>query len=151
MDTHPVTVSLAIKAEPEAIWAALTDGTVSPAYYYGFSIDSSFDEGAPYTYTAGGAPMITGTVTDVVPAESMTMTFHGVWDPGVAALPETVVRYDLTAPAMPLPGITVLTMTHTGMPAGDTAQNVANGWVLIMSGLKTLLETGEPLATPPGA
>lgn len=151
MGTHPVTVSLAIKADPQAIWTALTDGTVSPAYYYGFSIESSFTEGAPYTYTAGGAPMITGTVTEVAPAESMTMTFHGVWDPGVAELPETIVRYELAAPAMPMPGVTVLTMTHTGMPAGDTAHHVAHGWVLILSGLKTLVETGEPLATPPGS
>ena len=33
MDAHPVAVSLAIKAEPKEIWAALTDGAVSPAYY----------------------------------------------------------------------------------------------------------------------
>ena len=151
MDTNPVTVSLAIKAEPEVIWHALTDGAVSPAYYYGFSVESSFDPGATYTYTAGGAKMINGTVTEVVPHESMTMTFNGAWEPGVAALPESVVRYDLAAPLMPTPGVTVLTMTHAGMPEGDTAAGVASGWVLILSGLKTLLETGAPLVTPPAA
>ena len=32
MHTDPVTVSLAIKAEPEQVWAALIDGATSPAY-----------------------------------------------------------------------------------------------------------------------
>lgn len=151
MHTDPVTVSLAIKAEPEQIWAALTDGAASPAYYYGFSVESSFDEGADYAYTVGGAPMITGVITEVVAGVSMAMTFNGAWEPGVAALPETEVRYSVTPPAMPTPGVTVLTMQHRGMPAGDTADAVAQGWVLILSGLKTLLETGEPLATLPSA
>lgn len=151
MTTNPTTVAIAIKAEPEAIWKALTDGAVSPAYYYGFSIESTLEPGADYVYTAGGAPMITGTITDIVANESMTMTFNGAWEPGVAALPETTVAYSLDAPHMPTPGVTVLTMTHSGLPAGETAASVAHGWVLILSGLKTLLETGEPLAGAPGA
>lgn len=151
MHTDPLTVSLAIKAAPEQVWAALTDGSVSPAYYYGFSVGSSFDRGADYAYTVDGIPMITGVVTEVDPGTSMSMTFNGTWEPGVAALPETEVRYSLAAPMMPIAGVTVLTMQHLGMPAGDTADAVGKGWVLILSGLKTLLETGAPLATPPGA
>lgn len=143
--------ALAIKAEPDAVWAALTDGEISPAYYYGFSVESTFEPGAPYAYSVGGAPMITGVVTDVEPGVAMSMTFNGAWEPGVAALDESSVRFSLTAPAMPTPGVTVLTMVHTGLPAGPTAEHLAAGWVLILSGLKTLLETGAPLAAAPAA
>jgi uncharacterized protein YndB with AHSA1/START domain len=144
-------VSLAIKAEPDAVWTALTDGSISPAYYYGFSIESDFERGSEYVYTAGGMPMITGTVAEISPGKSVTMTFNGAWDPAVAALPESTVTYSLDAPAMPIPGVTVLNLKHEGMPEGETADNVQHGWVLILSGLKTLVETGAPLAAAPGA
>ena len=142
-------VALAVKAEPGAVWSALTDGAVSPAYYYGFSIEGSLEAGSDYRYTAGGMPMITGKIVAMTPGESITMTFNGAWDPAVAELPESTVTYELSAPAMPMPGVTVLAMTHTGMPDGPIADSVASGWVLILSGLKTLLETGEPLAAGP--
>jgi uncharacterized protein YndB with AHSA1/START domain len=154
-DTGPApstvrTVSLAIKAEPAAIWAALTDGAVSPAYYYGFAVDSSFDAGAPYTYRVGDIEMITGRIESVDAHRSLSMTFNGAWSPEVAALPESFVIYELSEPAMPTPGVTILTLRHVGMPDGPTADGIEAGWVLILSGLKTLLETGEPLARPVG-
>jgi uncharacterized protein YndB with AHSA1/START domain len=145
----PRTVSLAVKASPDEVWDALTDGDVSPAYYYGFSIRSTFAEGADYSYVAGESALITGTITDIDPGHAISMTFNGVWEPGVASLPESHVSYSIDAPSMPIPGVSVLTMTHSGMPDGDIADNVERGWVLILSGLKTLVETGAPLMTPP--
>ena len=150
----PVTtkrVTIAIKAEPEAVWSALADGAQSPAYFYGFSIASTFEAGADYVYTAGGTPMITGRIVNVTPGESITMTFNGAWDPAVAQLPESTVSYQIGTSSMPMPGVTVLTLTHDGMPDGTTADDVAAGWVLILSGLKTLLETGAPLTSAPDA
>ncbi len=145
----PRTVALAVKAAPEDVWDALTNADTSPAYYYGFSIRSTFTEGADYSYVAGESALITGTITDIDPGRKISMTFNGVWEPGVATLPESHVSYSIDAPSMPIPGVSVLTMTHTGMPDGDIADNVERGWVLILSGLKTVVETGEPLMTPP--
>lgn len=149
MSTTPVTVSLAVKADPEAIWSALTDGEITPAYYYGFAIESDLTAGSEYRYTVGGAPMITGAILDVVDGEAITMSFNGAWDPNVAELDESIVTFAIAEPAMPTPGVSILTMTHDGLPEGPTTENVANGWVLILSGLKTLLETGQPLAAAP--
>ena len=47
-------------------------------------------------------------------------------------------------------GQTEITLTHEGLPDTESARNVEKGWVLILSGLKTLLETGRPLIATPG-
>ncbi|MFN4001960.1 SRPBCC domain-containing protein [Microcella sp.] len=143
-------ISLAIRAEADAVWHALTDGAITPAYYYGFSAEFPATAGEQYRYTAGGADMITGTVLGIEPGRSIHMSFAGHWQPDVAALPESTVTIELAPPSMPLPGVTVLTLTHRGLPESPSARNLGHGWVMILSGLKSLLETGSPLAARAG-
>jgi uncharacterized protein YndB with AHSA1/START domain len=138
-------IQLAIRATPEEIWRALTDGSVTPDYYVGFKAEFDLTPGATYRYTAGGGDVITGRVLDVEPARRLTTTFNGHWDTEVAKLPESTVTFSLTDPAMPMPGVTVLTCAHTGLPDTPVATGLESGWVAILSGLKTLLETGEPM------
>ena len=57
------------------------------------------------------------------------------------------MTFTLTEPMMP--GVTVLSCVHTGLPDTPTAAGLEPGWVLILSGLKTLLETGRPLVVAP--
>ena len=139
------TISLAIKASPAAIWQALVDGDTTPAYYVGFRAEYDLTPGAPYRYTAGGGDVIHGTVIEVEPERRLAVTFNGLWDPAVAALPESLVTFSLTAPSMPMPGVTVLTCRHDALADTPTAASLESGWVTILSGLKTLLETGAPL------
>jgi len=138
-------IQLAIKATADEVWNALVDGSITPAYYVGFQANFDLTEGAPYTYTAGGGDMITGTVTGVEPGTSLPTTFNGHWDPAVAALPESTVTFTLGAPDMPLPGVTVLSCVHEGLDGSPAAAGLESGWVVILSGLKTLLETGRPM------
>lgn len=138
-------IQIAIKASPEQVWDALTNGKVTPAYYYGFEADYDLVPGGVYRYTAGGADMITGSVLAVEPGRSLSTTFRGAWTPDVAALPESRVTVTLTDPPVDTPGVTVLSLVHEGLPATDTAADMENGWVLILSGLKTLLETDRPM------
>ncbi len=142
-------IQLAIKASPAQVWAALTDANISPAYYYGFEAHYDLAAGEPYSYVSGGHEVITGTLLEVVETEKLRMTFAGTWAPDVADLPESVVTYELGETAMAIPGLTALTLTHEGLPDTDAARNVEKGWVLILSGLKTLLETGAPLIPAP--
>lgn len=142
-------ISLAIRAEAATIWAALTDGAVTPAYYYGFSAEYPASPAQPYRYTAGGAEMITGIVHEFEPERSIRMSFNGHWQPDVDELDESSVTIELAPPSMPLPGVTVLTLTHHGLPDTPAARNLGHGWVMILSGLKTLVETGAPLAAAP--
>ena len=144
-------IQLAIKATPEEVWAAVTDPAVTPAYYYGFEAHYDLAPGTPYSYLSGGRPVITGRLQEVVRGEKLSMTFAGTWAPDVAELPESVVTYEFGETAMAVPGVTALTLTHEGLPDTDSARNVEKGWVLILSGLKTLLETGRPLVPAPSA
>jgi uncharacterized protein YndB with AHSA1/START domain len=144
-------IQLAIKATPSEIWAALTDPSITPAYYYGFEANYDLVPGAQYSYVSGGRPVITGRLRDVVAGQKLSMTFAGTWADDVAELPESVVTYELGDTAMAVPGLTALTLTHEGLPDTAASSNVEKGWVLILSGLKTLLETGEPLVPVPAA
>ena len=47
-------IQLAIRATPDQVWNALTDGAVTPAYYLGFAAEYDLTVGAGYRYTAGG-------------------------------------------------------------------------------------------------
>lgn len=147
-DTTP-RVQIAVKASHEAVWSALVDGDTTPAYYYGFRAEYDLTPGGPYRYTAGGGDVIFGTVTSVVPGRELAVTFNGRWDPAVAELPESTVTFRLTDPSMPLPGITILSLVHEGLPDGPAAAGIEAGWVTILSGLKTLLETGTPMIAGP--
>lgn len=144
-------IQMAIKASPEQVWRAITDGSVTPAYYIGFKADFDLTPGAPYRYTAGGEDVITGEVLEVEPGRSLKTTFNGKWLPDVAELPESTVTYTLFEPFMPMAGVTFLSLVHEDLPDTDTAAHLEIGWVSILSGLKTLLETDAPLVAPPVA
>lgn len=141
-----ITIHQAIRADADAIWHALVDGSVTPAYYVGFTAEIDPAPGAPYRYTAGGGEMITGIVLDAEPGRRLAMTFRGLWDPAVAEIPESTVTFTIGETAMPMPGVTLLTCVHGGLPDGPVSTHLELGWVAILSGLKTLIETGAPMA-----
>lgn len=140
-----ITVHLAIRGDADTIWRALVDGSMTPAYYVGFEADFDLTPGAPYRYTAGGGDMITGTVIDVAPGHRLVTSFNGFWDPAVAELPESTVTFTVGAAAMPMPGVTLLTCVHDDLPDSPVTAHLELGWVSILSGLKTLVETGAPM------
>jgi uncharacterized protein YndB with AHSA1/START domain len=144
-----ITIHQAIRADADVIWQSLVDGRTTPAYYVGFEADFDLTPGATYRYTAGGGDMITGTVVSVEPGRELVTTFNGLWDPAVAALPESTVTFVIGEAAMPVPGVTLLTCIHDGLPDGPVTTHLELGWVTILSGLKTLVETGAPMVGAP--
>ena len=71
------------------------------------------------------------------------MSFDARWDDGVAADPPSRVTWELADGGQ---GVVQLTVVHEGLvPGTATFEQVAGGMPFILSGLKTLLETGEPL------
>lgn len=143
------TTRIAIRAEAEQVFDALTDGATTPAYYYGFTAEYDLAPGRPYRYTAGGRDVITGELIDLDPGRGFSATFRAAWAPDVAQLPESTVTFSLADPPMAAPGVTVLALRHDGLPDTEVAAGVEIGWVLILSGLKTLLETGAPMVAAP--
>ena len=142
-------IQLAIRAAADEVWDALVDGAVTPAYYVGFRAEFDLEAGKPYRYTAGGGAMITGTVLEVERGSKLVTTFNGHWDPAVDALDESTVTFSIFEPFMPMPGVTFLSCRHEGLDGSDAAAALEIGWVSILSGLKTLLETGSPMVIAP--
>lgn len=150
---NPMTIEIAVRASREQVWDALVNPEITPAYYYGFRGEFDLTPGGSYRYTAGGGDLITGKVVDVEPASKLVTTFRGVYAPDIAAQPESTVTITLadTEPPAGGPGITFLSLVHEGITDEAAARSTGYGWVTIFSGLKTLLETGTPMVSPPTA
>ncbi len=131
-----------IRATPEAIWRALTESDFTTRYWYGSTVHSDWTAGAPWELrTSGGQVGITGEVLEADPPRRLVVTYNQAW--GGGAEPPSRVTYEIDSAG---PGVSKLTLVHETEP-GSTTQiaDVAAGWPFILAGLKTLLETGEPL------
>lgn len=147
MSASPETIdhvySVVIAAPPERVWRAITDGDETVGYYYGTRVDSTWVAGSPLRYTyPDGSVAADGTVLEIEPPKRLRMTFHARWDPEIEADGPVEMTWALVSsgPA------TTLTVTTSGLrPGSRTAQDFSGGIVWIVSGLKTLVETGRPL------
>jgi DNA-binding transcriptional ArsR family regulator/uncharacterized protein YndB with AHSA1/START domain len=128
-----------IRTTPERLWQALTDPNETVRYYYRAAIESSWAPGAPLNYVRGnGELMIEGELLTIEPGRSFSHSFHF---PGYEEKPSRVTyRIDQLGDACRL------TVTHDDFE-GETVTytGTAVGWNPILSGLKTLLETGRTL------
>ena len=134
-----------IKASPERIWRAMTDGTETARYFYGTSIESDFTPGSRVVYTyPDGRLASEGEILEVEPPHRLVMTFQALWDPDLVAEGPVTESWVLEAVGE---GTTKLTVTMSGIvPGSKTEADFAGGIVFIVSGLKTYVESGEALA-----
>jgi len=135
-----------IRAPPKQLWQAITDPVFTQQYFYGSSVKSTFKSGAPVTYAdPDGGAMILGKVIEADPPHRLVTTFSNQY--------ENIGKDDRPSRVTWLiekKGETCkLTLTHDDFD-GETAtyKSVGPGWNPILSGLKTLLETGKPLNIP---
>jgi uncharacterized protein YndB with AHSA1/START domain len=136
-----------IKASPEQIWEAITKPEFTSRYFYGSHVDSSFESGTPYR---GWSPdrqklWVDGEVLDSDPPRRLSYTWRALYDEETAGEEPSRVTWEIE----PQDGsVSKLTVVHDQLEnAPKTAENVAGGWMYILSGMKTLLETGEPLSS----
>lgn len=132
-----------IRATPEAIWRALTDSDFTTRYWYGSTVHSDWTVGAPWELrTAQGQLGITGEVLEADPPRRLVVTYRQGW--GSVDEPPSRVTFEIEAAG---PGVQKLSVIHETEPGTTTRiADVAAGWPFIIAGLKTLLETGEPLS-----
>jgi uncharacterized protein YndB with AHSA1/START domain len=133
-----------IRATPEQVWSAITDPEMTRQYFHGTSFDRPPSPGERYsTSTSDGRPAVDGTIEVMDPPRRMVQTWHTLYDAEMAAEPVSQVEWIVEEAGE---GLTRLRVVH-----GDLAQSpqtwasVRYGWVWILDGLKTLLETGSPL------
>jgi DNA-binding transcriptional ArsR family regulator/uncharacterized protein YndB with AHSA1/START domain len=132
-----------IRASAEAIWDALTSGAKTPLYYYGSIVEGDWRSGGRMAYkTANGSIMLDGDVITAEKPHKLVTTFRANWDPSFAADRPSRCTWEIT----PMGDVCKLTLVHDDFD-GETATfaAVGGGWAMILSGLKTLLETGKPM------
>ena len=136
---------LFIRTTPQKLWQALTDGALTKIYFFGETIHSDFKPGSPWHSTGPkGSRDVEGTVLEADPPRRLVMTWHVLYDP---ALSDELSR--VTYEIQKRGAVCKLTATHELTSAPLTAKQVGtDGWQLVLSALKTLLETGEALPMP---
>ena len=134
---------LFIEATPEAIWEAITTPEFTKRYFFGARIEVTPDRRR--TYSPAGDDWGEGAVTEYDPPRRLVHEWRSRWNPELAAEEPSRVTWEIDPQEN---GTSLLTVTHDRLEgAPKTAASVSGaGWMMVLSGLKTLLETGKPLA-----
>ena len=134
-----------IRTTPEQLWAAITDPAVRARFHFGNRIDSDWTPGSPYIVTNPRAdgPLIEGDNLEVDPPRRLVQTMRALWDDDTLAAITSRVSWEIEQ----IEDSCRLTVIHDQLPDDADAQ-LYGGWPMILSGLKTWLETGEELTTP---
>ncbi|HEX8084159.1 MAG TPA: metalloregulator ArsR/SmtB family transcription factor [Solirubrobacteraceae bacterium] len=138
---------LYIRTTPERLWQAITSGEDTSRYYFGSPVSSNWTPGSRFEMTAPHDPQtiwVDGEVLEVDPPRRLVQSFTAHWDEEMDQQAPSRVTWEIE----PQGDACRLRVTHEGLSAA-AAQQVSGGWPQILSGLKTLLETGEPLALAP--
>jgi uncharacterized protein YndB with AHSA1/START domain len=135
-----------IKATPEAIWAAITKPEFTARYFHGSLVDSSFEPGVPYRSWSPDRTQlwVEGEVVESIPPQRLVHTWRSLYNEEQAVEEPSRVTWEIDPREN---GVSLLTVVHDQLEgAPKTAEGVSGeGWMHVLSGLKTLLETGEPL------
>jgi uncharacterized protein YndB with AHSA1/START domain len=130
-----------IRTTPEKLWSALTDKEFMKQYWFGNIVESAWKKGAPWKLIyPDGRASDTGEILEIDPPRRVVIRWQNEWNPELSA--EGPSRCTM---ALEPAGKTVkLTITHEiERPESKLIAAVSAGWPLVLSNLKSLLETGE--------
>jgi len=138
-----------IKTAPERLWQAITDPQMRAKYTFGLAVQSDWKTGSSYMGVASATtnwpntPILEGENLEVVPPRRLVQSFRALWSDDVQREGTSRVTWEIE----PVGDSCRLTVTHDQLREGANSQ-LYGGWPMILSGLKTLLETGQLLTTP---
>jgi uncharacterized protein YndB with AHSA1/START domain len=156
MEKHEAGVALApgdttavfeifIKTTPERLWEAITDPKLRAKYTFGVEAHSDWTPGSSYTASVPGVIEIaSGENLEVDPPRRLVQSFDALWSDDVKAEGTSRVTWEIEQIA---DDSCRLTVVHDRLRPDGNGE-IYGGWPMILSGLKTLLETGEQLTTP---
>ncbi len=132
-----------IEARPEEIWRALTDPEMTRQYWFGALGVSDWTPGAEWrSESPVGELYLDGTILEAEPPHRLVQTFHIVHDAEAARDEPSRLTWEIA----PVGRSTRLLLTHDQMGERTAVYTTSGGgWALILSGMKTLLETGRPM------
>lgn len=134
-----------IRTTPERLWAAITDPAIRAKYHFGSGVESEWTEGSTWTlvHPAAEGPLAEGENLAVEPPHRLVQTMHAVWSEDAERQGTSRVTWEIE----PVGDSCRLTVVHDQL-RDDAPAELYGGWPMILSGLKTWLETGESLTTP---
>jgi uncharacterized protein YndB with AHSA1/START domain len=138
-----------IKTTPECLWQAITDPELRRQYTFAVGVYSDWKAGSSYTSratemtTSPNMPIAEGENLEVDPPRRLVQTFRALWSDDVKREGTSRVTWEIE----PIGDSCRLTVVHDQLREGANDE-LYGGWPMVLSGLKTLLETGETLTTP---
>jgi uncharacterized protein YndB with AHSA1/START domain len=134
-----------IKTTPERLWEAITDDGMRQKYNFGVGVTSDWTPGSSYegVHPGAGITIAQGENLEVDPPRRLVQSFNALWSDDVKREGTSRVTWEIE----PVGDSCRLTVIHDELREG-AHEELYGGWPQILSGLKTLLETGETLTTP---
>ena len=132
-----------IKTTPERLWEAITKPELRAKYTFGVVVSSDFSAGSKYAGAGAGASIFEGENLVVEPPHKLVQSFRALWSDDVKNEGTSRVTWEIS----PVGDSCRLLVTHDQLREGANPE-LFGGWPMVLSGLKTLLETGELLTTP---
>jgi uncharacterized protein YndB with AHSA1/START domain len=134
-----------IKTTPERLWEAITDPEIRSKYNFGARPTSDWTPGSRYEMSAPGAEGLLGEGEnlEVDPPRRLVQSMVALWSDDVKNEGTSRITWEIE----PVGDSCRLTVTHDQLREGANDE-LYGGWPMILSGLKTWLETGELLTTP---
>ena len=132
-----------IKTTPARLWEAITDTEMRRKYTFGAVVTSDFTVSSRYEGVGGGNLIFEGENLEVDPPRRLVQSFRALWGEDVKSEGTSRVTWEIE----PVGDSCLLKVTHDQLRE-DANNQMYGGWPMVLSGIKTLLETGEMLTTP---
>ncbi len=132
-----------IRTTPERLWEAITDSEIRSKYTFGAKFSSDWEPGSRYEMSHPGGLLSEGENIEVDPPRKLVQSMTALWSEDVEREGSSRVTWEIE----PVGDSCRLTVTHDRLREGANNE-LYGGWPMILSGLKTWLETGELLTTP---
>ncbi|MGV8967633.1 MAG: ArsR/SmtB family transcription factor [Cellulomonas sp.] len=134
-----------IRTTPQALWHAITDPDVRGKFQFGNRVESDWEVGSRIAMTNPRSQDVIGDgeVLEIDPPRRLVLTMVALWGEDVQSEGTSRVTWEIEQ----VEDSCRLTVTHDQLRDGANEQ-LYGGWPMILSGLKTWLETGQVLTTP---
>ncbi len=135
---------LYIKATQDQVWDAITNPAIVAKFFHGAQVESSYEVGSKIRSLSpdGSETWGDNTVLECDPPHRLVHTWRSLYDPDMAAEPESRVTWEIDAQPG---GFAKLTLIHDQLDGSPKTAASVRGWSYILSNLKTVVETGEAL------
>ena len=129
-----------VRTTPQKLWHALTTSEIIKQYRFGMSVESRWKVGSTWRMFADGRLMDSGEILESIPHKRLVMSWLSEWKAEFKAEGASRCVYDIE----PAGASAKLTLTHSIERSNSSFIGaVAEGWPMVISNLKSLLETGD--------